>query len=319
MLWRRHLFGLLCFLAISPATVNAQSRMFWLDASPGNAIQNSMPDGTDTQLVVSPFVLPYGAQITDIAVAPAEAKVYWTQNDELVGIARSDFDGTNVEPIAQHPGSFSYLAIDAERQKIYWTGDGIYRANMDGSDVETVVAPEDAAQPIQIDGYFGGNKIYWISEFESTIKCANLDGTSVETIIFDAGDSPYAIEVDPYRQRIYWSDLLSDRILSARLDGSDVQTYITTAGYTTGIAVAEQSTYIYWAQSGGPGAERGIWRALSDGSNPEHILVHNAPWTVTFDTSAAQPALPASTPVLLGLAIVVVAILARPMFHRAKR
>ena len=91
---------------------------------------------------------------SNIALDEDRAKIYWTSIDSVF---RSNLDGTNVEgflALPYYPWSFGAIALDSAGNKIYWTGlytppsddwnnppprsDGIFRSNLDGSNVEQV-------------------------------------------------------------------------------------------------------------------------------------------------------------------------------------
>lgn len=93
------------------------------------------------------------ASSSNIALDENRAKIYWTSVDSVF---RSDLDGTNVEGFSALPYAwrFGAIALDSVGNKIYWTGlytppytdwnnppprsDGIFRSNLDGSNVEQV-------------------------------------------------------------------------------------------------------------------------------------------------------------------------------------
>ena len=90
---------------------------------------------------------------SNIALDEDRAKIYWTSVDSVF---RSNLDGTNVEGFLALPYAWSFgaIALDSVGNEIYWTGlhtppysdgnnppprsDGIFRSNLDGSNVEQV-------------------------------------------------------------------------------------------------------------------------------------------------------------------------------------
>ena len=67
---------------------------------------------------------------------------------------------------------------------IYWTDwvtHKIQRANLDGSNIETLVADVDIPDGIAVDVDEG--KIYWVDASVQKIQRANLDGSDVETLV----------------------------------------------------------------------------------------------------------------------------------------
>lgn len=90
---------------------------------------------------------------SNIALDEDRAKIYWTSVDSVF---RSNLDGTNIEGFSALPYAWSFgaIALDSVENEIYWTGlytppysdwnnppprsDGIFRSNLDGSNVEQV-------------------------------------------------------------------------------------------------------------------------------------------------------------------------------------
>jgi len=122
------------------------------------------------------------------------------------------------------------------QSRMYWTdtfADTIQRANLDGSNIETVVNGVTASLGIAVDRING--KIYWvdigqfISGFgDEVIRRANLDGSGVETLLTTADGlrHPWAINVDPAGGKIYWADGNTQKIYRANLDGSSLEIII---------------------------------------------------------------------------------------------
>ena len=96
-------------------------------------------------------------------------------------IRRANLDGTQVETLLVGENAYSKIALDLARGKMYWTNNrGIYRANLDGSQVETLMLGDDI-DSFALDPV--GGKMYWTDGGASTILWANLDGTQVETFL----------------------------------------------------------------------------------------------------------------------------------------
>ena len=79
------------------------------------------------------------------------------------------------------------------------------------------------------------NKVYWTEagQIEARIRRANLDGTSVQTLLFDPVGSgtgnaqlsfPTSIQLDRQNQQMFWVDFGLDRISRASFTGAGVQT-----------------------------------------------------------------------------------------------
>src|SRR5262249_30983622 len=158
----------------------------------GNRVFTANPDGSNTKTIVTGCRHPDG-----IVVDTDAGHIYWTnmgvpsRNDG--SIERADLDGGNRTTIIPEGGTFTPKQLHLERasRKLYWSdreGMRVMRANLDGSDIETLV------QTGQTDAD-GRNQTKW---------CVG-------------------IAVDPVRGHIYWTQKGGDdagvgRILRANLD-----------------------------------------------------------------------------------------------------
>src|SRR5579864_9817290 len=138
--------------AIKTTAKAATARLFFLSASSGEVFSVN-PDGSDVKVIVSE-----GRRLPDGIVVHAEAgHLYWTNmgnpsaNDG--SIERADFDGKNITHIVPPGGTFTpkQLQLDEKNRKLYWSdreGMRIMRANLDGSNIETLVdTSEGDARP----------------------------------------------------------------------------------------------------------------------------------------------------------------------------
>ena len=124
--------------------------------------------------------------------------------------------------------------------KVYWTDwsvrtPRIQRANLDGSNVEILIASDARTQRpwgIALDAQ--GGKMYW-SHYpgENTrdldkIMRSNLDGTEAEVLVGaeDRLRHPQSLALDLAAGKIYWTEESSEgRIRRANLDGTQVEAY----------------------------------------------------------------------------------------------
>jgi cysteine-rich repeat protein len=114
---------------------------------------------------------------------------------------------------------------DVRAGKVYYSrGSSIGRANLDGSNPETVLSGLGFAYGVSIDPQAG--KLYWADVSTATIQRANLDGSNVETVLSGLGDILF-LAVDPTGQKVYWTENAEGRIRRADLDGSNVEVIVT--------------------------------------------------------------------------------------------
>ncbi|MEK7710449.1 MAG: hypothetical protein AAB341_01010, partial [Planctomycetota bacterium] len=169
-------------------------------------------------------------------------------------------------------GSLVASAAPASAQKIYWAGSGtlkIYRANLDGTQVEGLVDTAFPAYGIALDQSRG--KFYWTEYEGHAIRRANLDGSNVETVLL-TGD-PWAIAVDEINGHIYWSRGFDFGIQVRRvdLDGQNNQLILDTGNNLAagiGLDVASGKIYLIFEFFF-------VMRANLDGSQPETVIPYS--------------------------------------------
>src|SRR5499425_1498334 len=127
---------------VAAAAETATDRLFVLDLS-GGRVFSINPDGSGTKTLITGGRNPDG-----IAVDVAAGHIYWTnmgvpsRNDG--SIERADLDGGNRKVIIPQGGTYTPKQMHLEKAsgKIYWCdreGMRVMRANLDGSQVETLV------------------------------------------------------------------------------------------------------------------------------------------------------------------------------------
>ncbi len=210
--------------------------------------------------------------------------------------------------------------------KIYWTDSGtgnptpmqddkIQRADLDGSNVETLLTYENFLRlPMGITLDVAGGKMYWTDATRDRIRRADLDGSNVEDILNTrtfGGQSlegpattprDVALDLTSDPPKMYWVDagtlnLEEGKIWRANLDGSSPEALIT-SGLVNPQSIALDTTggKMYWTDSGtgGPNAleDDKIQRANLDGSNVETLLTFQnqlrVPRGVALDMTAGK-------------------------------
>jgi sugar lactone lactonase YvrE len=129
----------------------AVGRLFVLELS-GGRIHSMNLDGSDNKTVVTDCRLPDG-----IVVDAQAGHIYWTNmgvpNLNDGSIERADIDGKNRKVIVPQGATHTpkQLHLDKENGKLYWCdreGMRVMRANVDGSQVETIIdSSEGDAHP----------------------------------------------------------------------------------------------------------------------------------------------------------------------------
>ena len=160
------------------------------------------------------------------------------------------------------------IEVDTAGGKMYWTDMGpggavdnsvaindgrIMRADLDGNNVETVVPLGLTSTPKQLALDVAGGKVYWSDRGDVAgenvnpkIMRANLDGSSVETIVSSDLMSPVGIQVDSAKGKVYFTDRYANNIKRANLDGSDVEMVVRDTEYPVDLAFDLDKRVFYW-------------------------------------------------------------------------
>jgi DNA-binding beta-propeller fold protein YncE len=148
--------------------------------------------------------------------------------------------------------------------------DEIQRANLDGSEVESLLSGLERVLGIALDltnekMYFTENK--WTAPAVHRITRANLDGS--DPVVLVTGYVPFGVALDVAGGKIYWTDQ-SGNIYRANLeDGSGVESLVSTSG-PYGIALDLDGGKMYWTDTD---PDR-VARANLDGSNVETLATN---------------------------------------------
>jgi hypothetical protein len=210
----------------------AGGRLFVLDVSAsGRQIFSINPDGTDKRVLVA------GAPLPDGVVVDAEAgHIYWTNmvNPSVDNgyIERADLDGGNRRVIVPPGVTWTPKQIHLEKAsgKLYWCdreGMRVMRANLDGSQVETLVQTGEGDADrrdqtrwcvgITIDPKRG--QIYWTQKGPDNAEKGRLCRAGIEIpkgqtaanrtdieVLYDHLPEPIDLELDLDHRVLYMTD-----------------------------------------------------------------------------------------------------------------
>ena len=213
-------------------TVPTSGRLFFLDLSAGR-ILSANPDGSGLKTIVSE-----GRKLPDgLALDVAAGHIYWTNMGEPGSndgsIMRSDLNGKHVITIVPPGSTFTPKQLQLEKNsgKLYWSdreGMRVMRANLDGSEIETLVdTSRGDSRPgsdqrkwcvgIAVDA--GGGKFFWTQKggrdaglgriFRANIQFPQ--GKSAENrrdieLLYDNRPEPIDLDLDPVNRTLYWTD-----------------------------------------------------------------------------------------------------------------
>ena len=228
-------------------------KMYWTnrartltDLVPVTKIQRANLGGSNIETLVTGLRDPFG-----IALDVDGGKMYWTGAYE---IQRANLDGSNVKTLVTGVVSLG-IALDVDRGQIYWTGADedlrsrggilsgtgkVQRANLDGSNIETLVTGLEAPFGITLDA--DGGQIYWTDAGTGKVQRTNLDGSIIETLVTGL-EAPFGIALDVDEGKMYWTGADTDvsgtyAVQRANLDGSNIETLVTGLKAPTSIAIA---------------------------------------------------------------------------------
>jgi len=205
-------------------------RLFVLELNAG-LIHTMNPDGSEKKTIVSNGRLPDG-----IVVDVKAGHIYWTNmgvpNLNDGSIERADLDGGNRKVIVPQGVTHTpkQIHLDKDGGKLYWCdreGMRVMRANLDGSQVETLVergrGDNDQRDEtrwcvgITIDPKLG--KIYWTQKGpdkggQGRLFRANIDIPKGESpskrsdieVLFDHLPEPIDLELNLANRVLYWTD-----------------------------------------------------------------------------------------------------------------
>ena len=208
----------------------ATGRLFVIEINAG-CIHAMNPDGSDKKTIVTNCRMPDG-----IVVDTEARHIYWTNmgvpNLDDGSIERADLDGGNRRVIVPQGVTHTpkQMHLDKENGKLYWCdreGMRVMRANLDGSQVETLVetgrGDTDRRDQrrwcvgITIDPKLA--KIYWSQKGadnagQGRIFRANIDIRKGESpanrsdieVVFDQLPEPIDLELDLANRVLYWTD-----------------------------------------------------------------------------------------------------------------
>jgi hypothetical protein len=212
------------------SSATAVGRLFVLELS-GDRIHSMNLDGSDRKTIVTDCHLPDG-----VVVDAKAGHIYWTNmgvpNLDDGSIERADLDGGNRRVIVPQGVTHTpkQIHLDKDNGKLYWCdreGMRVMRANLDGSQVETLVETGRGDKDrhdqtrwcvgITIDPKLG--KIYWTQKGPTKgglgrLCRANIDlpkGASPANrsdieVLFDRLPEPIDLEFDLTSRVLYWTD-----------------------------------------------------------------------------------------------------------------
>jgi len=265
---------------------------FTIDGGEGtdSAFLNAAISAGSIDITANTITLEASADLDTTGDQTFNGDVLLTADITLVA-ADVTFNGTVNSGVAEAPQSLVWSDSDQ---------DAIYRANLDGSNVQILI--DTTAAPTNAEGsttsrapegvVVTGSFIYWVDDNQDSIYRANLDGSNPQVLI-DEADIPVSsgssgnpsvegLTIDG--AFIYWTDATRDSIYRANLDGSNPVVLVDEAnipqsggpGNLTGnhlqYGVKVDGSFLYWTD----GAQDSIYWSNLDGTNPQVLVNETA-------------------------------------------
>jgi hypothetical protein len=278
-------------------------RLFFLDLGAGR-ILSANPDGSDLKTIINE-----GRRLPDgLVLDVAAGHIYWTnmgdpkRNDG--SIMRSDLNGKNMITIVPPGGTFTPKQLQLEKRsgKLYWSdreGMRVMRANLDGSEIETLVdtslgdsrpGSDQRKWCVGIAVDTDGGKFYWTQKgghdaglgqiFRANIQVPQ--GQSAENrrdieLLYDNLPEPIDLDLDPVNRTLYWTDRgdppRGNTVNRAPIDpeaenGKEPEILFTHLMEGIGLALDLKGGRMFITDFGGS-----VYSANLDGSNRRTLLV----------------------------------------------
>jgi hypothetical protein len=304
---KRFLYGLMVLGLFFGVAGPVRCQFLYYSSAGGGYIRRVNLDGTGQVTLISGLDGPAGPTL-DLAAG----QMYWADTNAGT-IRRANLDGSGVTTLVSglppsgpmSPSAFE-PALDLARGQMYWT-DGVEfgpgslrRANLDGSDVTTLVTGlRGAAGGVVLD--LAAGQMYWgEGQAPARIQRANLDGSGLTTLL----QVPVTqVALDIPGGKMYWTSINASHLMRANLDGSGQEILVQNQDTPISIALDLAGGQMYWGSLNGGD----IRRANLDGSGQEVLLRGTgratqialdlgAPGTAVFFAITAPASVPPGTP-----------------------
>jgi len=259
------------FLLLPPGPATYGQKAYWTDTYFGDIYRANL-DGTNVEVF-----LHYGEgpeQPQGLALDVDAGHLYWSDenaaSDGSGAIMRANLDGSGVTEIVGGLDKPWGIALDLTGGKIYWAdwwSETVRRANLDGSEVETIV-DSGVTFGLALDASAG--KIYWTDD--GSVKRADFDGTNMEhfQFLYYQLSWPMDIELDIDAGKAYVGDRERRQVLRMNFDGTDPEVWVRAGGEVFGLALDPVGGHLFWTQD--LGAHWSVRRVCMSGLDVERLV-----------------------------------------------
>jgi len=196
--------------------------------SSANAAVGGTAGTTSAVAGAAPAAGGSGSTTAGQSAAPAATvpTLYWLDINANHVMRAQNF--ASAEAIVMRTGTApDGVAVDVAGGKIYWTNMGsllgtgggtLQRANLDGSEVETIVPAGVAQTPKQMQLDLTNRHVYWCDREGAKVWRAGMDGKNPEAIVSEHGFRELVgVALDVPAGKFYFSDRIGQKILRANL------------------------------------------------------------------------------------------------------
>ena len=278
-------------LSIYGIDIDKERQELYLCETGDNCIAKCNIDGSAYQHVIS--VVSGTNSCHDLIINEVLNVVYWSNEVDSPSLHKCDMDGSNhvvlFDGTASGMNYFRGIAIDWDNEKIYFTVSGgtsdrgVYRCNLDGSNVEFLVADDRRPEGIALD--VNNGYMYWASLQDNVIYRSNLDGTDKLLNVTVGLNGPIDVELDIDNEYIYWCESLGDKICRSSMSGTNIETLVGPDHLNEPVRIrldlSENKIYYFDRRLTTPyTSEAGfaLRKCDLDGSNKEQLLSYQLGW-----------------------------------------
>lgn len=225
-------------------TVDADGNLIYID---DEEIIWTNSEGSNSKVLLSDLSDPQDVIFWD-------GLLYWTDR-ETDKIESIKLDGTGRTVVLSDLKNPSDIEINSVTSEIYWlqsagstTGSGVYRAQLDGTNAESVVS--GFVNGLCVDGV--SNFLYWSESINNTVNQYNLTDNTNKEFIGEYLPNPSSISIHTGNKKLYYCDnRYGGLIYEANLEtGGSVKNLVLSNVYLPNrIEIDTLNKAIYWTNS----------------------------------------------------------------------